>query len=67
LNLLCKEESAEKSLILPVCRKHERTAKYCSVSLTAVSKEASEGREKREMNEALCTHPQSRGLESLKD
>jgi hypothetical protein len=41
-------------------------AKYCVASVTTVKKGTSEGRAKREIKRALCTHQERKGLETLK-
>jgi hypothetical protein len=63
VNRLCKQEAVEKSLIWPICRTDERTAKCWGVSVTTVNK----SEEKTEMKGALYTPRQGTGLENLKE
>jgi hypothetical protein len=60
---LCKQEAVDESLIVPICHADERTAKYCGISVKAVT---SEGRASTEMKEALCTPQERRAFEHLK-
>jgi hypothetical protein len=46
VNHKCKQETAEKSLNLPICRADERTANYCGVTVAIVKQIRRESRER---------------------
>jgi len=65
VNRLCKQAAVEISLALPHGHSDERTANCCGVS--ANSKTTSEEREKKELEEALCTPQERREFRNLKE
>jgi hypothetical protein len=48
VNRLCKQETEEKNLILPISRADERTANWCGVSAATVRQIRRESRERNE-------------------